>query len=138
MVRRTLLVVDDSNELRQALSFVLEDAGYRVMQAATGEEAVRMARVTRPDLILLDLVMPGMNGWMVREELRRSASMSSVPVMALTALDLRDLAGGLREAAFCAYVSKPVRRIHLLEMVDACIRGAAEGRQWTELPLPTG
>ncbi len=94
-----MLVVEDNRELRELIVDVLEDAGYQVSSAANGVEALSIAKVNRPDLILLDLVMPVMNGWQFRELQLTEPSISDVPVVVLS-----DYANNLQVAA---YLPKP-------------------------------
>lgn len=124
MARPTLLVVDDNQAFREACVLALARAGYRLLQAADGYEAVQLARLHRPDLILLDLELPALSGWATRALLREHAATREIPVAAVTALALPDLASRLREAGFCAYLAKPVRLASLLRAVESCIEGS--------------
>src|SRR5690242_5504501 len=70
MSRATILIADDSPDIRTIMRYLLNDLGFTVVEAADGNEAVRLARQCRPDLILLDLCMPGIDGWEVATRLR--------------------------------------------------------------------
>ncbi len=80
-----ILVVDDDRHLREALAKILEHEGHRVLQAPDGPTAVRMAMEHRPDLLVLDYMMPGMNGEMVLGALRRELHHDTPPALLLTA-----------------------------------------------------
>src|SRR6266568_826666 len=80
-----ILIVDDDPDIRETLAEALELDGYRVSTAANGKIALEQARVTRPDLILLDLMMPVMSGWAFMEARRGYPGLASVPVVVITA-----------------------------------------------------
>ncbi len=85
MAARDILVVDDNADARETLAEVLQIAGYRVRTAENGREALDKAAALRPGLILLDLMMPVMDGWEVVGALRADASLASVPVVIVSA-----------------------------------------------------
>jgi len=119
---KTVLVADDKPEGRELVRTVLEKSGYTVLEARDGVEAVRFAREKSPDLIILDLHMPGLDGFGVLEELRREAQFARTPIMALTASAMH----GDRERAlsigFTGYVTKPIRLSALREEVERLLR----------------
>lgn len=82
---RNILIVDDSEDNLYLMQFVLETQGYKVLIANSGKKALNYAKQYRPDLILLDLMMPQMNGYEVMERLRRDRTTSTIPVSILTA-----------------------------------------------------
>ena len=94
-MRKRILVVDDDPELVELVSFNLKRAGYTVGTAANGVEAIKKARSLAPDLILLDVMMPELDGFAVCEILRRDSDTATIPIMMLTALsgELGRLAG---------------------------------------------
>lgn len=84
-MKREILLVEDDNDIRETLGEVLEEEGYHVTMASNGIEALERLEHTAPNLILLDLMMPGMDGWRFRsEQLRRGAS-AKVPLLVLSA-----------------------------------------------------
>ena len=86
-----ILVVDDDADLRQTLQLLLDDSGYRVTAAASGQAALdQLLAGARPDLILLDLMMPEMNGWQFLERARADASLAAIPVVIMTARKAAD------------------------------------------------
>ena len=114
---RVLVVEDDAN-LRDSICAVLTDAGYTSWPAENGEVALERARTDRPCVILLDLMMPIMNGWEFRTEQLRDPQLSSIPVLIMTS-DTRavEKAKTLRTD----YLKKPIRADALLELVkDYC------------------
>jgi CheY-like chemotaxis protein len=84
----TALVVDDEAQARELVAAFLEPAGYHVLCAATGEEGVELARTAQPDVLLLDLLLPGINGFEVVEQLKADATTEGIPIIILTAKDL--------------------------------------------------
>ncbi len=84
--KTTILFIDDDEDFASALSIMLEREGYSVRQASDGEIGVRMAGEQRPDLIILDFMMPVMNGFDALVEIRKIDGMADVPVIALTSL----------------------------------------------------
>ncbi len=121
--KRTILVVDDNADARAALSALLEDNGYRVVQAADGTDAVHLARAEAPDCIILDLMMPGMSGFRVCEDLRANPHLERVPIVVLTARkDQRDRSYA-RTVGADEFLTKPVRPAALLAAVRKHLGG---------------
>ena len=115
-----LLVVDDDESFRSSLSQALREEGYTVVTAGDGLEAMRwLEQGSRPCVILLDLMMPRMNGWAVLAALREDAALSAVPIIALSAGGARtlDTANGA-----AVRVAKPFNWFKLLEIVDGLCR----------------
>jgi CheY-like chemotaxis protein len=102
-----ILIADDRASSRELLRTVLEREGYRVLEAADGEEALTAAHAGNPDLILLDLQMPRLDGYGVLEQLRREARFALVPVVALTASAMRGDREKILAAGFTDYLAKP-------------------------------
>jgi two-component system, cell cycle response regulator DivK len=119
MNRRTVLIIDDHEEEREIFSRYLEFVGAHVLQAADGEEGLHKARELLPDLILLDLRMPVLDGWQTIERLQLEPATASIPVIALTAHHLES--DELERLGFCAYLEKPIVPHRVLEEVERCI-----------------
>lgn len=116
---RTVLVVDDEQRMLDLLALYLEPAGYRCLKAASGTTALNWLKTEQIDLVLLDVMMPEMDGWAVCKEIRRS---SNVPVMMVTAREQEaDVVKGLRLGAD-DYVIKPFREQELLARIEALLR----------------
>jgi CheY-like chemotaxis protein len=110
-----VLVVEDDPDLRKGICTVLDDAGYTSWPAENGEVALARAREERPCVILLDLMMPIMNGWEFRSEQLRDPRLSSIPVVIMTA-DGR--ASDKARTLHADYLRKPIHLDALLEMVN--------------------
>ena len=105
---KTILIADDKPSGRELVRTVLEDSGYTVYEAGDGSEALRCAREVRPDLVILDLHMPGIDGFGVIEELRRDARFAAIPIMALTASAMQGDRERAMAAGFTSYITKPI------------------------------
>lgn len=105
---KKVLIADDKATSRELIRTVLETLGYEITEAADGVEAVRFAREVRPDLIVLDLHMPGLDGFGVLTELRDDRDFANTPIMALTASAMQGDRERALAAGFSSYVSKPI------------------------------
>ena len=104
-----VLIVDDSRVFRYSLRKLVKDWGHEVLIAKNGEEAIEVAREQKPELILMDIVMPGMNGYQTKRMLSRDENTSGIPVIFVsTRSEETDRIWGLRQGA-AAYVTKPVK-----------------------------
>lgn len=103
-----VLIVDDNERNLKLARDVLRAAGLRTLEAATGGDGIALATEQLPDVILLDLRLPDMDGMNVARELRSNARTAQIPVVALSALQPRDHGDGLRAAGFAGYLSKPI------------------------------
>ena len=118
MPKQTILVIDDEKDILKLLQYSLEKEGYQVLLSKTGEEGLELARNKRPDLIILDLMLPDMEGFQVCKELRRICSPWSVPIVMLTALsEPVDRLKGFAHGAD-AYLTKPCRTEELLDTIE--------------------
>jgi DNA-binding response OmpR family regulator len=116
-----ILIADDDADVRRLIVTLLERAGFRALEAADGREALRLLYAKRPAAVVLDVTMPGLDGWQVLERIRE---LSDVPVLMLTAQDeelhrVRGLRAGADD-----YVPKPFGRQELLARIEALLRRA--------------
>jgi len=121
----TMLVVDDHDVNRELIRTLLERKGYRVLLAGTGEAGIEIARRERPSLILLDLAMPGSDGFATARELRADDAFDATPLVAVTAMAMRGDEERAKEAGFDAYVTKPVDRRELEDTVARLLKRSA-------------
>lgn len=121
-MQKKILVVEDDADLVELLRFNLKKAGFAVGTAGDGIEALKKARSLIPDLVLLDLMLPELDGFAVCEVLRRDPALAHVPVIMLTALssELARLAG--IEAGANEYVVKPFSPKQLISRIEALLR----------------
>jgi PAS domain S-box-containing protein len=118
-----ILVVEDEGAAQELLVSHLDEAGFRVVTAGTGAEAIRAARDMHPDVITMDVLMPGKTGWQTLEELKRSPATASIPVIIVSVVEERKK--GLSIGA-ADYLVKPVSKENLLE----AIRRATAASSW--------
>ena len=128
-----LLVADDVPDNRVILATVLEFHGYAVQQAQNGSEAVLLAGRDHPALILMDIEMPVMDGWEAARLLKQDARTAAIPIVAVTATDLRADFNRLSAGGFCGYLQKPVPPRRILEVVKLCLMASEECRPWIDL-----
>ena len=112
----SILIADDYEDNRELLRLILAAANYEVREACDGRECLKLAREQPPDLIMLDLFMPGLDGWLVFQELRVDERTSGIPCVAVTAYGEFDRHRAL-QAGFSGYLSKPFRGEELLDTV---------------------
>ena len=110
----TVLVIDDEPSARDMISRMLIKDGYRVVTAANGNEGLRIAAEVNPDVITLDIMMPGMDGWAVLSRLKADPVLAAIPVVVATIIDDRNLSVSLGAAG---YITKPIDRELLSEVV---------------------
>jgi len=121
---KKVLVADDKATSRELIRTVLEICGYEIAEASDGIEALRYARELKPDLIILDLHMPGVDGFGVLAELRRDATFAATPIMALTASAMQGDRERAIAAGFDSYVSKPIPLPALRAEVERLVSAA--------------
>lgn len=110
-----ILIVDDSPTETYKLTSVLEKNGHTVVTASNGEEGVATAKVELPDLVLMDIVMPGLNGFQATRQLTKAPETSHIPVVIVTTKDQEtDRVWGMRQGAK-AYLTKPIDEKELLD-----------------------
>lgn len=118
-----ILIVDDSPTEIHVVRSILEKLGHAVDTAPDGEAGVSKAKEMKPDLILMDVVMPGMNGFQATRKISKDPETSSIPVIMVTSKDQEtDRVWGLRQGAV-DYITKPVSETELTEKVAAALGG---------------
>ena len=122
MAAEHILVVDDEEDILELVSYNLTRAGYRVTGVTSGEEAIKSARSKLPDLVLLDLMLPGVDGLEVCNTLKRDQRTANIPVVMLTARgEEADIVSGL-ELGADDYITKPFSPRVLLARIKAVLR----------------
>jgi CheY-like chemotaxis protein len=119
---KQVLVADDNPNGRELVRIVMENLGHTVHEASDGLEALALAERLLPNLIVLDLHMPGMDGFGVIRELRKNADLAATPVMALTASAMLGDRERALAAGFTGYVTKPIRITALRKEVERLLQ----------------
>ena len=129
MAKEHILVIEDEEDILALVHYNLAKEGFQVTCAASGEEGLRRLAAGRPDLILLDLMLPGMDGLEVCRALRRDAETATVPIVMLTAKgEEADIVAGL-ELGADDYMTKPFSPRVLISRIRAVLRRRARGRR---------
>ena len=114
---KRILVVEDHEENRRIMRDLLTSAGYEMIEAVTGEEGVALAERERPDLILMDIQLPGLDGYEATRQIKANPALRSIPIIAVTSYALSGDDVKAREAGCDAYVTKPFSPRALLATV---------------------
>jgi DNA-binding response OmpR family regulator len=124
-----VLVIDDEAPIRLLCRVNLEAEGIEVLEAADGPSGLDTARIEIPDVVLLDVMMPGLDGWQVAEELLDDDRTAEIPIVFLTArAELRDRARGL-DLGGVDYVTKPFNPVELAPLVRGLVERVANGER---------
>ena len=119
---KSILLVDDDVDIREIVRIVLEDRGTTIFEASTGIEGLEVAREKKPNLIILDWMMPGMEGIDVARALRLDTETEHIPIIMLTSRDADTDFKQSREAGVFAYLVKPFSPLQLLNTVELALR----------------
>ncbi len=122
-----ILVVDDYQDAREMYAEYLQFSGFRVAEARNGNEAVAQARSLKPDLILMDLSLPGMDGWEATRVLKADEATSHIPIVALTGHALAGASEGARKAGCDSFVTKPCLPDDLVVEVRRMLNAVKQG-----------
>jgi two-component system cell cycle response regulator DivK len=121
---KKILVVEDDPDNRRIVAKTLSVEGYEVVEATDGVQAIAQAHAEHPDLVLMDLALPNMDGWEATRRLKSDPKTRSIPVIALTAVAMRGDEEQARAAGCDDYLSKPARPVTIREMVKKYTGGA--------------
>jgi twitching motility two-component system response regulator PilH len=121
----SILIIDDSPTDVRVFTTMLEKAGHRVGAAGSAEEGIERVRTEQPDLVIMDVIMPGMNGFQATRTLARDPETAAVPIVMITTKSMEtDRVWGLRQGAR-AFITKPVKEKDLLACINDLLAGAA-------------
>ncbi len=119
-----VLIIEDNDKNMKLARDVLQAKGFQTLEAVTGEDGVRLAKEHVPDLVLMDIQLPGINGIEAHAQLRADPATASIPVIAVTASVMEGDRRKITEAGFDAYVGKPISLKEFLEAVKRALEGA--------------
>jgi len=117
----TVLIIEDDPNVGKFITVNLSQRGYRTITATSGEDGLAQARAERPDLILLDLKLPGPDGWATLETLRSDPDLTGIPVVIITASAVKDEEERARQLGAIDYLIKPIGVQQLLAAVRAAL-----------------
>jgi CheY-like chemotaxis protein len=121
MSKGRILIVEDNEDNFQLVRFLLERDGFEVISAVNGKEGVETAMREKPDLILMDLSMPEMDGWTAAQKIKAEPETKAIPLLALTAHTLPGDRMRALEAGCDGYISKPINVEYLIKTVSSSI-----------------
>ena len=113
-----ILVVEDNEKNRVLFRDILQARGYRTLEVETGEDALVLLQNERPDLILMDIQLPGKDGIIITKEIKGNVDTKDIPVFALTSYAMKGDKDRMMEAGFDSYLSKPIKVMEFLRTVD--------------------
>jgi two-component system cell cycle response regulator DivK len=116
-----ILIVEDTADIRKVVELILDDAGHAVVSACTGEQGVVAAAHAQPDVILMDLALPSMDGWEATRRLKADPVTREIPVIAFTANVMPDATEHALDAGCSAVITKPFEIDALLNQIDTCL-----------------
>jgi two-component system cell cycle response regulator DivK len=114
---KRILVIEDQEDNRRILRDLLSSAGFEIIEAGTGEEGVSMAEAQHPDLILMDIQLPGLDGYEATRRIKANPTLNPIPIIAVTSYALSGDEGKARDAGCDGYVTKPFSPRALLAKV---------------------
>ncbi len=113
----TILIVEDNDLNMKLFHALLETRGYNVLQARDGMEGLRLAREHRPDLIIMDIQLPGVSGLVVAKSIKDNEELKNIPIIAVTAFALKGDEERMRQGGCSAYLAKPISTPNFLKTV---------------------
>lgn len=105
---KKILIIEDNEQNLYLASYLLENSGYRVVQARDGRQGIEMANLDPPALILLDIQLPGLDGYAVARELKKNPALSAAPIVAVTSFAMTGDREKALEAGCVGYIEKPI------------------------------
>ena len=120
--KTTILIVEDDPGNRMLIADLLASTGYRPIEAEDGEEAIALTRQERPDLILMDLSLPRLDGWEATRRLKADADLKDIPVVALTAHAMVGDEAKALEAGCDGYIAKPINVWSFVEEIEGYLK----------------
>jgi two-component system cell cycle response regulator DivK len=123
---KTILIVEDNEKNMKLVRDILQAKGYATLEAVTGEDGVRLAGERKPDLILMDIQLPGISGIEALRRLRGDPATAPIPAVAVTASVMQQDRNQITEAGFDGYIGKPINLREFLETVRTIVEGTGK------------
>ena len=128
MLPKKVLIIDDEKMIRLTTGFLIKKKGMEAIEAAGGEQGLALLEQQRPDMVLLDIMMPLMDGWEVLKKIRASKDFSQIPVVIFTAGDFLEAKKNAKDAGIQGLVRKPFHIEELLKVLDTAGEGGTYGQ----------
>ena len=122
-MKRTILVIEDNEKNIYLVTFILEKSGYQVVQARDGQAGIALARQLKPDIILLDIQLPVMDGYDVARELTKNGELGHVPIVAVTSYAMLGDRERALEAGCVGYIEKPINPATFVAEIEQYLPG---------------
>jgi len=122
---KTVLIVEDNDLNMKLFNDLLQANGYQTLQTKDGREAIDLARLHRPDLILMDIQLPEISGLEITKMLKEDAELKAIPVIAVTAFAMKGDEEKIREGGCEGYIAKPISVVNFLQTVAAFLKAPA-------------
>ena len=107
-MKNKILIIEDNEQNIYLMTFLLENSGYEIVQARNGKDGIRLAQEIKPNVILLDIQLPEINGYQVAEELRKNESLGNIPIIAVTSYAMAGDKERILAAGATGYIEKPI------------------------------
>ena len=133
-MKATILVIEDNEKNAYLATFILEKCGYRVVQARDGEAVIALARQTKPDLILLDIQLPVMDGYAVARELTSNGELRGIPIVAVTSYAMLGDRERILAAGCVGYIEKPINPPTFVAEIEQYLRADKNGKTLRRVP----
>jgi len=133
-MKATILVIEDNEKNLYLVTFILEKYGYQVIQARDGEAGIALARQMKPDLILLDIQLPVMDGYAVARELRRNGELRVIPIVAVTSYAMLGDRERILAEGCVGYIEKPINPATFIAEIERYLPVGKEGNRSRRVP----
>jgi two-component system, cell cycle response regulator DivK len=126
-MKATILVIEDNERNLYLVTFILEKCGYQVVQARDGQAGIRLAREANPDLILLDIQLPVMDGYAVAREMMKDSELSGIPIVAVTSYAMAGDRERVLAAGCMGYIEKPINPATFVTEIEQYLLAGKKG-----------
>ena len=133
-MKATILVIEDNEKNAYLVTFILEKCGYQVVQARDGEAGIALARQIKPDLILLDIQLPVMDGYAVARELTRNEALRDIPIVAVTSYAMLGDRERILAAGCVGYIEKPINPATFVAEIEQYLPAGKKGNGLRRIP----
>jgi two-component system cell cycle response regulator DivK len=120
-----ILLAEDNASNRYLATYLLKNAGYTVVTAQNGHDALRLALAEHPDLVLMDIQMPEMDGYETARRMRADPQLAAIPIVAVTSYAMTSDRAKALEMGFVGYIEKPIQPLHFVEQISHYLPGKA-------------